>query len=151
VRVALHIGDFAPRHGRELVAMWRASFEHGVGVEDPHPIDEQLAYLHAKVLPCHRVRLAWHGQTLVGFVASNAESVAQLYVRVGHHRQGIGSHLLDLAKAGSAGSLWLFTFQRNRIARRFYERHGFVAVESGFEPLWQLADVKYRWVAGDRV
>ena len=144
----LRIAEFEPQHGRTLVEMWRASFEHGVGVKDPHPIDEQLAYFHAKVLPCNRVRLAWQGETLVGFVASNRESVAQLYVRVDRHRQGIGSRLLDLAKSDSAASLWLFTFQQNQIARRFYERHGFVAVEFGFEPMWQLADVKYRWVAG---
>ena len=39
----------------------------------------------------------------------------------------------------STGSLTLYTFARNRIACEFYERHGFVAVAHGFEPMWQLA------------
>lgn len=141
----LVISGYLPNHADELVRMWRASFEHGVGVKDPHPIEGQLAYLREEVLPTHELHLAWQDGTLVGFVAANDESVAQLHVRVGHHRRGIGSHLLSLAKSESAGSLWLFTFQRNLIARRFYERHGFVAMAYGFEPVWQLADVKYTW------
>jgi GNAT superfamily N-acetyltransferase len=145
----LAVADYSPEHGDELVRMWRASFEHGVGIKDPHPLEGQLAYLREQVLPKHRVRIAWQGNTLVGFLASNHESVAQLYVRLGHHRRGIGSYLLSLAKRDSAGSLCLFTFQQNLVARRFYEQHGFIAVEFGFEPMWQLADVKYKWVRGE--
>jgi hypothetical protein len=35
------------------------------------------------------------------------------------------------------------------VARRFYERHGFVAVAHGFEPTWRLADVRYEWKLAD--
>ena len=125
--------------------MWRASLEHGVGVTDPHPIEEQIQYFKTKVQPAHRVLVARQDHALVGFLASNADSVAQLYVRVENFGQGIGSRLIDLAKEGSAGSLWLFTFARNLRARRFYERHGFKAVAQGFEPMWQLEDIKYEW------
>jgi len=145
----LAISEYSREHAGDLVRMWRASFEHGVGIRDPHPLEEQLAYFHEQVLPNHHVRLAWQDSTLVGFLAANHESVAQLYVRLGHHRRGIGSHLLNLAKRDCAGSLWLFTFQQNMVARRFYERHGFTAVEFGFEPMWQLADVKYLWTRGE--
>ena len=41
--------------------------------------------------------------------------------------------------------LSLYTFVRNVRACRFYERHGFVVVARGFEPTWQLEDVKYHW------
>ena len=143
---SLRIRAFEPGDIAELVPMWRQSFEHGVGVVDPNPIEAQVAYFHDKVLPGHTVRVALDGVKLVGFMASNAEWVTQLHVRVAYIGQGIGSRLLDLAKRGSAGSLWLYTFAQNSNARRFYERHGFVAVEHGFEPTWQLDDVKYRWV-----
>jgi ribosomal protein S18 acetylase RimI-like enzyme len=141
----MHITDYAPDDALPLVRMWRASFEHGVGVADPHPIEGQIAYLHQVVLPANRVRLARIDNQIVGFLAASAESVAQLYVRVDHIGQGIGSQLLALAQAESAGSLWLYTFARNARARRFYESRGFVAIAHGFEPMWQLDDVKYRW------
>jgi GNAT superfamily N-acetyltransferase len=142
----VRIADFEPTETDALVRMWRASFEHGVGVIDPHPMGEQVEYLRSQVLPLHRVRVAKLGGSIVGFVAANAESVAQLFVRVENIGQGIGAKLLGLAQAESSGSLWLYTFARNIRARRFYEHHGFVAIAHGFEPIWQLEDVKYQWV-----
>jgi ribosomal protein S18 acetylase RimI-like enzyme len=142
----LHIADFRAADADPLVRMWRASFEHGVGIVDPHPIEDQIAYLQRQLVPSFRLRVAWEESTIVGFLASNPESIAQLYVRVGCMDRGIGSRLLELAKSESTDSLWLFTFQRNAHACRFYERRGFVAIERGFEPVWQMPDVKYRWV-----
>lgn len=131
-----------------LVPMWRESFEHGVGIVDPNPIEAQRRYLFERVLPQHRVVVACDGERIVGFVACNRESVNQLHVRVGCHRRGIGSALLRIATEASAGSLWLYTFARNSNARRFYERRGFIAVAIGFEPTWQLEDVRYEWRRG---
>ena len=130
-----------------LLRLWREAFEFGVGVTDPHPLSEQREYFLTQVLPQHRVTLAVRESQLVGFVAASEESVAQLHVQVGLHRQGIGSALLALSKARSTGSLWLYAFTQNVRACRFYEKHGFVAVERGFEPNWQLEDVKYSWSA----
>jgi ribosomal protein S18 acetylase RimI-like enzyme len=145
--VSIHLAPFEPALADDLVRMWRAAFEFGVGIVDPNPIEAQRAYFFEHVLPGHRVLLAFEGECLVGFVASNAASVSQLHVRVGCQGRGIGSALLDAAKAASAGSLWLYTFARNARARRFYEHHGFVPIAFGFEPIWQLDDVKYEWRA----
>ena len=93
------------------------------------------------------MRLALLEDELVGFVAASVESIAQLYVRIGFQRLGIGTQMVDWAKQRSAGSLWLYTFARNLGARAFYEQQGFVVIAHGFEPTWQLADVKYRWQA----
>src|SRR2546426_10065300 len=89
--------------------MWRASFEARVGVIDPHPLSEQRQYFLSEVLPRNDVRLALLASDLVGFIAASAESVAQLYVRVGFQRRGIGAQLLAWAKDRSSGSLWLYT------------------------------------------
>ena len=137
--------DFSPEHADELVPMWRESFEAGVGVTDPHPIAEQRDYLLAKVAPHYAIKLAVADGRIAGFVAANRESIAQLYVRVECQRRGIGSRLLEWAKAQSGGSLWLYTFARNARARAFYERHGFRIVARGFEPEWQLDDLRYEW------
>lgn len=143
------VTDYRAEDLDALVRLWRESFEHGVGVADPHPLGEQVAYFEREVRPNHRVRVAREAGRIVGFVASNAESVGQLYVRVGHHRRGIGRHLLDLAKASSVGTLWLFTFSRNTGACGFYESQGFRVVQRGFESRWQLEDVKYAWARPD--
>jgi GNAT superfamily N-acetyltransferase len=129
-----------------LVRMWRASFEHGVGIVDPNPIDDQVAYFRDTVQASCRVHVARQGGEMVGFVACNAEMVSQLHVQVARLGQGIGTLLLERAKADSGGRLWLYTFARNRRARRFYESRGFVAVAFGFEPTWRLEDVRYEWV-----
>ena len=131
----------------ELVLMWRASFEAGVGITDPHPIADQCQYFLERVLPENTVRIAVGGDQLVGFVAASRESLSHLYVRVGLQRRGIGSQLLAWAKAHSSGGLWLYTFARNSGACAFYEKSGFVPVARGFESMWQLEDIKYQWSA----
>ena len=141
------VSDFTPSSTDALVRMWRTSFEHGVGVTDPHPIKDQVDFFLSKVIPHNRVRLAWQESKLVGVMANNVESISLLYVHVEHLRQGIGSSFVRLAQAESSGSLWLFTFARNTRACQFYERHGFTVAARGFEPFWQLEDVKYVWSA----
>ena len=137
--------DYEPSYLDALVRLWREAFEYGVGVTDPHPLAEQRDAFVRDVLPANRVTLALVDARLAGFIAASAESVAQLHVLPALHRRGIGSRLLALAKERSAGSLWLYAFARNVRACRFYEKHGFVVVARGFEPTWQLEDVKYHW------
>lgn len=140
------LASYTPQWAEELILMWRQSFEHGVGITDPHPLQEQRAYFFSQVLPRNSVQVALQEGSLVGFVAATPESISQLYVRVSCLGQGIGSRLVHWAKEQSSGSLWLYTFARNSNARRFYENAGFKPVAHGFEPMWQLEDVRYEWV-----
>ena len=139
------LSEFEPRYTDALVALWRESFEFGVGIVDPHPLHEQREHFLRKVVPEFDLRVALQDGVLVGFVAASPQSVSQLYVHVTHLGQGIGGRLLEWAKRNSDGTLWLYTFARNQRARRFYERNGFSAVASGFEPTWKLEDVRYEW------
>jgi ribosomal protein S18 acetylase RimI-like enzyme len=143
---AIRIEPYHPRHARPLIELWRASFTHGVGISDPHPLEEQLAFFEARVLPENTVRIALSASTLVGFIASTPESISQLYVAVSVIGRGIGSQLLALAKAESSGSLWLYTFACNARARAFYERHSFKDSGRGYENMWRLEDIKYVWL-----
>lgn len=61
---------------------------------------------------------------IAGFIARDGDEVNVLFVRPRHQGQGIGSALLNEAKA-QAARLELWTFQKNDGARRFYLRHGF--------------------------
>ena len=128
-----------------LVDLWRASFALGVGAPVPNPRDDHLRYFDEHVLTETSAHLALRDGELAGFGAFTPESVMQLYVHVDHLGQGIGTRLLELAKAGSGGRLWLYTFVTNTRAQRFYERHGFDVVERGFEPVMQLGDLRYEW------
>ena len=142
---SIEITSYQPPFRERLVALWRASFEHGVGVPVPHPLEDHLRYFDQHVLTETTVHLALRNGELLGFGAFTPEAVLQLYVDVAHLGQGIGSRLLDLAKAHSHGKLWLYTFDTNLNAQRFYERHGFDVVERGFEPVMQLGDLRYEW------
>ena len=145
----IQVEEFNQHEVEPLVRMWRESFEYGVGITDTNPIEAQIDYFWKEIAHTNRVRLAKLGGQMVGVVASNPESVNLLYVRVGFHRHGIGKQLLELAKTESCGNLWLYTFARNKVACTFYENQGFVVVQRGFEPDWQLEDVKFAWSRGD--
>lgn len=83
---------------------------------------------------------------LVAFIAFANEWVEQLYVLPAWQGRGLGTDLLEIAKT-KVRTLRLWTFQQNKSAMRFYERNGFVPIEttdgSGNEQ--KAPDVLYRW------
>ena len=136
---------YRPEYRDTLVDLWRASFERGVGHPVPNSVADHRQFFDEHMLTETRVHLALRDATLVGFGAFTPDSVVQLYVHVDQLGQGIGTRLLEFAKANSSGKLWLYTFVTNHAAQRFYERHGFDIVERGFEPVMQLGDLRYEW------
>jgi len=141
----VELSPYRPEFRDRLVDLWRASFALGVGAPVPNAVEDHRRFFDDHMLAETSVTLALREGALVGFGAFTPESVVQLYVGVDHLRQGIGTRLLDLAKANSGGRLWLYTFATNTNAQRFYERHGFDVVERGFEPVMQLGDLRYEW------
>jgi ribosomal protein S18 acetylase RimI-like enzyme len=139
------ITPYRPEFRDRLVELWRASFHRGVGHPVPHSVADHRHFFDAHMLTETSVHLALREGALVGFGAFTPESVVQLYVDVDHLGRGIGTQLLELAKAHSSGRLWLYTFVTNTNAQRFYECHGFDVVERGFEPVMQLGDLRYEW------
>jgi ribosomal protein S18 acetylase RimI-like enzyme len=143
------IVEYLPEYGRELVQMWRDSFERAVGIHDPHTFEEQLRFVEQELVQSNSVAIVLEKGTgkVVGFLAATTDMISQLYVHVDHQSKGIGSMLVNLAKENSNGRLRLFTFECNKNAQRFYERHGFEIAARGFEKSWQLADIEYLWCA----
>ena len=117
-------------------------------------LEERMNYSHESNLRQFRdvvarecdIWLATEEDKIVGLLAIADEQIDQLYVEPECQGRGIGSALLDHAKALVPAGLWLFTHQANERARAFYERRGFRAVKLGVSPPPESEpDVKYAW------
>ena len=111
-----------------------------------HTDDEVRAWFAEVVLAERETWVAEVDGAVVGLLVLDGPWVDQLYVDPAATGQGLGSELIERAKAQRPDRLDLWTFQANTGARRFYEHHGFVEVartdadnEEG-EP-----DVHVRW------
>ena len=133
----------------EAAARVLIASRHGSSPAIPPPVhsdDEIVEWFRNHVMATQAVWVAAEGSTIVGVLVLSPGWIEHLYLRPERTGAGIGSRLLDRAKAESSGRLDLWTFVSNTGARRFYERHGFVIVdgtdgdnEEG-EP-----DLRYRW------
>ncbi|MDT7841180.1 GNAT family N-acetyltransferase [Streptomyces justiciae] len=84
---------------------------------------------------------------IVGIMVLDGDLLSQLYLAPDWRGQGIGDRFVALAKERTPQGLQLWTFQVNKPAHRFYERHGFVAVEhtDGRGNEEREPDVRYVW------
>ncbi|MEY8838986.1 N-acetyltransferase family protein [Cribrihabitans sp. XS_ASV171] len=81
-----------------------------------------------------------------GFMARDGEEIVALYLAPQARAQGLGRLLLAAAQ-DACKRLHLRAFAANTRARRFYERHGFVAAGQGCgaENDENLPDIAYVW------
>ena len=103
-------------------------------LRDPHTEAETRAWMRDTVFTRYSVHLADADGEIVGFAARDGAWLMHLYVKPGWTGRSIGTNLLRIVLADAAFAtpvLRLHTFARNEGARRFYERHGFVAVAFG--------------------
>jgi GNAT superfamily N-acetyltransferase len=100
------------------------------------------------------VWLAEENGHLLGFFAirrsrtNDWETLERLYVEPNEQGRGIGTALLDKAKALRREGLYLWVFQKNTGAIRFYERHGFrlVKLTDGEDNMEREPDALYAWI-----
>jgi ribosomal protein S18 acetylase RimI-like enzyme len=113
--------------------------------------DEEVREWIAHSLIPQGVIVAFLDEEIVGMMALSRDGnmgwIEQLYVDPAFLRRGIGSQLVERAKAELGVPIRLYTFQENDPARHFYERHGFEAIAfgdgSGNEE--KCPDVLYEW------
>jgi GNAT superfamily N-acetyltransferase len=112
-----------------------------------HPDDDVRAYWAAVLVPRRETWVAADdGGAVIGVLVLDDDWVDQLYIAPGDTGNGIGSALLAHAKEQRPEGLRLWTFQSNTGARRFYERHGFVATDqTDGDNEEQSPDVLYVW------
>jgi len=92
-----------------------------------HAPDQDRWYFRERVFPACTVWGALEGTEIVGIIAFREDWIDQLYVLPNSQGHGWGTALLNVAKSAFA-RLHLWTFQRNHLARRFYEARGFVLI-----------------------
>lgn len=108
---------------------------------------DEVRDFHA-ALDLHQREL-WVAETdgVVAYAEVKGDWLDDLYVHPQAQRHGIGSAMLDLVKSERPGGFLLWVFESNVGARRFYERHGLVTLEttdgSGNEE--RSPDVRMAW------
>lgn len=114
--------------------------------EPVHNQDEVHAWFEQVVLPEREVWIAENEATVVGIAVLEDDWLDQIYVHPDHTGHGVGSRLMSVAKEQRPSGLRLWTFQSNDGARRFYERHGFIATGATDGDNEEGApDVRYEW------
>ncbi|MEV5143175.1 GNAT family N-acetyltransferase [Streptomyces sp. NPDC052727] len=134
---------------RAVADVYLRSFDAALPtVVRPHTDDEVRDYIRDVVVALRETWVAEAaGAGVVGLMVLNGESLSQLYLDPRWRGRGIGDRFVALAKRRSPQGLTLWTFQVNKPAHRFYERHGFVAAEytDGSENEEREPDVRYVW------
>lgn len=126
-------------------ARWDAQQPHMVArMQYTH--DANVAHFRDVVMCENEVWLAVTDADVVGLLAFTDGIVRQIHVDPARQRMGVGTALMDHAKALMPDGITLSTFQGNTTSRAFYERSGFRAVEFGVSPHPENEpDVTYVW------
>ena len=145
----IKIIPYEEKYAEETVRMWRDSKAKALGVEDIHDFADHLNFLKTVLIKEDKIFLAIDKKTdkAVGILAVAQNNLDRLYIHNDYQGIGIGSRLLKIAKELSGGNLRLFTFEVNKGARKFYEKHGFEIIGRGFENEENLPDIMYEWKA----
>lgn len=133
---------------REIAELWlRSRAASAPAVPPPvHTADEVRSWFEKVVVPMREVWVAEVGHAIAALLVLDDDWIDQLYVEPGQTGQGLGGQLVEFAKAQRPTGLRLWTFEANLDARRFYERHEFVATTSTEGDNEEGApDVLYEW------
>ena len=116
-------------------------------VPSVHTVAEIERWLRERVIPEGTSYVWEEAGVILGWINVRSDWVEHLFCRRGATGQGLGSRLMEFAKALSPTGLQLWTFQVNERARRFYHRHGFVEVEltDGSNNEENEPDVRLMW------
>jgi GNAT superfamily N-acetyltransferase len=121
------IDDARPEDAAAIAALFTASRRTAMPwLPELHDADEDRWFITHRVLAECEVLVAREDGEPVGFLALHGGDVDHLYVHPSAQRRGVGTALLEAAKARRPGGLELWAFQRNTPALAFYARHGFV-------------------------
>jgi GNAT superfamily N-acetyltransferase/chorismate mutase len=116
-----------------------------------HPDDDVRRWVGSWDLATRDVWLAESDGSIVGFATVTPAWLESLYVAPAAQRHGVGSALLDVAKAQRPDGFGLWVFESNVPARAFYTRHGLVELErtDGSANEERRPDIRMAWPGTD--
>jgi GNAT superfamily N-acetyltransferase len=130
----------------ETAAVFSAAFRSMTFVPKMHSDEEDRSFVRGLIADKECWVVEREGRIL-GLACLHQGWLEQLYVHPSQHNRGVGTLLLQRAMREHPEGFQFWTFQANAGARRFYERHGCLAVEftdgSGNEE--RTPDVRYEW------
>ena len=150
--LTLRIRAASPDDADAVAAVFIASFRTLTFLPRLHTDEETTDFITNTVMAEDEVVVAEVEGEIVGFVAmsSGGDFLEHLYVHPDLQGRGIGTALLERAKARMPGGFRLWVFQANTGARRFYERHGLrvVKLTDGAGNEEKTPDALYEWLPG---
>ena len=111
-----------------------------------HDLDSYRWYVANVMLKEWTVTVAEDDSGIVAFLGRRGEEMGHFYTRPDRIGQGVGTQLVEAAKASGVDALELWCFQANTRARRFYQARGFRASRftDGADNEERTPDVRYR-------
>jgi GNAT superfamily N-acetyltransferase len=128
--------------------VWLRSFDAALpSVRRAHDDAEVRDWFSRVLVPQYETWVAVTENSVVGLLVLNGAELKQLYLDPAWRGRGLGDRFMSLAKQRQPNGLALWTFQVNKSAQRFYERHGFIEVErtDGLRNDEREPDIRYVW------
>jgi GNAT superfamily N-acetyltransferase len=145
----MHVRGFDLADLDAVVRLWNETKRdtyHFIPIERARTVEEDRAFFRERILPHCAIWVAEEDRAIRGFSALNGTCVDRLYVHPSAQRRGVGTALLAQLQHVASGGFELYTHQKNTKARRFYEKHGLIAVRFGVSPPPESEpDVEYHW------
>lgn len=128
--------------------VWLRSFTAALPTVRRAHTDDEIRHWFATVLvPRYETWVAVTGNAVIGVMMLKDAELKQLYIDPSQPGRGLGDRFMAVAKEQQPYGLTLWTFEVNTSAQRFYQRHGFTAVErtDGRHNDEREPDVRFVW------
>ncbi|MFJ8210417.1 GNAT family N-acetyltransferase [Streptomyces sp. NPDC096033] len=128
--------------------VWLRPFASALPTVRCAPTGDEIRHWFSTVLvPRYETWVAVSANAVIGVMVLNDAELKQLYIDPPWRGRGLGDRFMAVAKQRRPDGLTLWTFQVNISAQRFYQRHGFTAVEhtDGRRNDEREPDVRFVW------
>lgn len=145
----MELRRYSPDDEAALIEMWHETKVRAypyLPTEQSYTLEMDTEFFRQQIAPQCTLWVATAGDQLIGFLALDGSTIDRLFIHPDHQREGVGTALIEKAKALSPRALELHTHQQNISGCSFYEKHGFRVARYGTSgPPESAPDIEYRW------